>query len=100
MKFLNPYLDDVEKINILEHWILLNCYFYYIKGQSRVEDYLYNENAKQLEDFIKSNPDDFKKSRFYSCFKNFDVSTGFDLWYKLDNYEKQNIINLVEMLEQ
>lgn len=98
MIFKNPYFDNVEKIELLEKWILINSYLYYIKGNSIVEDIEYNENAKQLEEFIRLYSEDFKQSKYYYCFKDFSISTGFDLWYKLEKETQDIIIDLVDLM--
>ncbi len=35
------------------------------------------------------NPEEYEKSQYFYCMKDFDGSTGFDLYDRLNNHDKQ-----------
>ena len=48
MEFKNPYFLTVERINLLQRWILVHSYLYYEKNESIVKDVNYDANTRQL----------------------------------------------------
>ena len=71
--------NDKEKIQLLQRSILVNSYAYYELNENILEDCQYDVNTRMLLSLKKSNPDAFKKSRYYRYFDNFESGTGFDL---------------------
>lgn len=84
MKFNNPYFRPIDKIELLQKWILVHSYLYYQLDYSVVEDYIYDNNCKQLMALKRKYPKSWKKAKYSYAFKEFDGSTGMDLFYKLD----------------
>lgn len=78
MVFVNDF-GTVEKIELLERSLLVNSYAYYVMNESIMSDFTYDKNSKQLVDFKKWYPEDFKHSQYYPIFHDFEGSTGFDL---------------------
>ena len=87
MKFSKPFTDK-EKIELLERSILVNSYAYYELNENILSDYQYDMNTRQLLAFKHDNPEDFKKSRYYKYFDNFESGTGFDLTGRLKSNKK------------
>lgn len=98
MRFVDPYTLHVDKINSLQHWILIHSIIYYKFDTNITTDYKYDMNCKQLvrlqDKFRKSN----KNSRYYYVFKDFDGSTGFDLIYKLKGEDYAKLVAKAEYL--
>jgi len=90
----NKGFTTVEKINLLERWILFHSYLYYEKNESIVSDNVYDKNAHMLYKAIVKYPKAFKASRYYKFFKDYDGNTGMQLINKIKKSNK-----LVEMLE-
>jgi hypothetical protein len=87
MKYHIP-LTTVEKIQLLQRWILVQSFAYYELNQNIASDFEYDENAKQLSEFAKTNPDEFKRSKYYEYFHDYcqdDIhyTSGFDLLDRL-----------------
>lgn len=82
MNFSKPFTDK-EKIQLLQRSILVNAYAYYELNKNILSDYQYDMNALQLEALKASNPDAYKKSRYYKYFADFESGTGFDLVSKI-----------------
>ena len=94
MKLNNKNFTNVEKIELLERWILFHSYLYYEKDDSVVEDRIYDHNAHLLYKAILKYPKSFKASRYYKFFKDYDGNTGMQL---VDRIKKSK--SLTSMLE-
>lgn len=85
MKFHQPF-SVVEKIQLLQRWILVQSFSYYELNENIASDFKYDANARQLERLITENPDEAKRSRYYDYFYDFfdesegaHMTSGFDL---------------------
>ena len=83
MKFHEPF-TIVEKIQLLQRWILVQSFVYYELDSNIASDFQYDANARQLEELSKTYPDEFKRSRYYLYFSDFydtdeHATSGFDL---------------------
>lgn len=92
MKFLSPYWTDKVKIDTLSRWILIHSYLYYELDHSIVPDHMFDNNCNQLLGFIEATPKEFKRSRYYYAFKDFDGSSGFGLYQRLNREHKELVI--------
>jgi hypothetical protein len=95
MKFHTPF-TIVEKIQLLERWILVQSFIYYELDQNIVADHDYDNNAKQLAELKKEYPEEFKRSRYYDIFHDYcseedgTVNTsGFFLLERVRQLDKQ-----------
>lgn len=79
MDFSSKQFTDKSKIQLLERSILVNSYAYYELNENILEDYQYDANTRQLLELKESNPEAYRKSRYYRYFDNFESGTGFDL---------------------
>lgn len=89
MKFHQPF-TPTEKIQLLQRSILVNSFAYYELDSNLLSDFQYDANAKQLAEFKKQYPDEFKRSRYFEYFKdycseddNVHYTSGFDLLERL-----------------
>lgn len=84
MKCNKPF-SFAERIQLLERSILVNSFAYYILDDNILNDFQYDDNAKELAELKKEHPEDFKRSRYYEYFKdycnddNMVYTSGFDL---------------------
>lgn len=83
MKFHEPF-TIVEKIQLLQRWILVQSFAYYELNTNIASDHDYDANARQLEELVKQYPDEFKRSRYHLYFHDFydageHATSGFDL---------------------
>lgn len=100
MKFNNPYWSEKTKIELLQKWILIHSIIYYKLNTTVVSDQVYDNNSKQLVQLKNSNPDDFNNSKWYKQFVNFEGSTGFDLFAKLNKKQKSQLMDIAEYVVQ
>lgn len=92
MNFSKPF-SDKEKIQLLQRSILVNSYAYYELNENILSDYQYDANTRMLLSLKESNPEAFKKSRYYRYFDNFESGTGFDLASRIR--KNKNLYNKV-----
>ena len=102
MKFHKPF-NIVEKIQLLQRWILVQSFAYYELNENIASDFKYDDNAKQLVELMKNNPEEAKRSRYSQYFYDYcpaaeDVhyTSGFDLLERVrkldsDLYRKLHI---------
>lgn len=88
MIFRNPYFGPIEKMNCLQGWIIVHSIIYYELNDTVVDDYMYDSNVKQLLDMISEFPDSFKRTTYYNAFYDYDGSTGFHLFNRLDDHKR------------
>jgi len=88
MDFSSKQFTDKEKIQLLQRSILVNSYAYYELNENILPDHKYDTNTRQLLQLKQSNPEAFRKSRYYRYFDNFESGTGFDLTSRLRTNRK------------
>lgn len=94
MKFREPF-NLVERIQLLQRWILVQSFAYYELNENIASDFAYDDNAKQLAEMKRQYPDEFKRSKYFEYFKDYcsdedgTVNTsGFDLLERLRRTDK------------
>lgn len=94
MKFHIPF-NVVERIQLLQRSILVNSFAYYELDSNLLSDFQYDNNAKQLAEFKRDYPDEFKRSRYFEYFKDYcseddgaHYTSGFDLLEKVRRTDK------------
>lgn len=95
MKFRNPYFDQVEKIQLIERWIILHSFLYYELNESISSDQNFDANVKQFEYLVKKYPESFEHTRYHEYFKNSERSF-FDLWKKIESGRDVELIQCVK----
>ena len=83
MNFSSRPFTDKEKIQLLQRSILVNSYAYYELNENILSDYQYDMNTRQLLALRKTNPEAYRKSRYFKYFNDFESGTGFDLTDRL-----------------
>ena len=69
-------------------------YVYYELNDNIQADRTYEMNTVQLLELKKSNPEAWRKSRYYKYFDNFESGTGFDLMYRVREGNKKLFQNI------
>lgn len=91
MKFMNPYLKPIDKIDLLQRWILVHSYLYYELNDNLVTDMTFDNNCAQLADLQEEHKDAWKESRYYYAMHDFDGSTGFGFHGRLEPHDQVKI---------
>lgn len=94
------YWTDKLKVDFLQRVILIHSYLYYEADNSVWTDRKYDEVAKQLvfmqevkaKEWIKHN------TQYGYAFYDFDGTTGFDLWHRLKQKDKEQIAGIAERI--
>lgn len=94
------YWTDALFLNFLQRVILIHSYLYYEKDHSIWTDRKYDEVAKQLTNIQNKHTTKWikNKTQYGYCFYDFDGTTGFDLWGRMKEKDKQYISNIAERL--
>lgn len=99
MKFGDPYWSEREKMDLLSRWIIVHSVIYYELDSSVIKDAQFDFNSKLLVSMAKSNTSQFKATRWYYVMKDFDGSTGFDLYGKLNFKDKKIILQTANYVD-
>lgn len=91
-------LSIQDRINYLERFIIVHSIIYYHLNSNVISDSKYDEYAKYLEKLININNKEFKESQYYYVFIDYSSSTGFDLYYKLNNHDKEYLTTLANYI--
>jgi len=94
------YLSDIHKINWLQRAILVNSYLYYELDNPVVTDKKFDEICKQYLEMVNGMvPDRIAIGTEYGyVFFDFDGSTGFYLWDRLIESDKNKISRIAKVV--
>lgn len=95
-----PNFTDKEFIEWLQRWVLVNSWLYYEKDGSPVSDKEYDSVSRQLVSLQKSYKEDIKDSQYGYVFYDFDGTTGFDLYHRLSDVDKEKIVQVAAHVMQ
>lgn len=100
MYTFSVYWTDKLKIDFLQRVVLIHSYLYYEADNCVWTDKKYDEVAKQLTNIQNKHTKSWIKriTQYGYCFYDFDGTTGFDLWDRLKEKDKQYISNIAEKL--
>lgn len=89
------------KVEFLQRVVLVHSYLYYMADDSVWTDKHYDEIAKQLANIQKEHTDEWLKvnTQYGYVFYDYDGTTGFDLWDRLKQKDKQKILSIVRKKE-
>lgn len=90
------YWTEKLKVDFLQRVILIHSYLYYELNSSIWSDKKYDEIAKQLTELQKVNSYDWvrDKTKYGYVFYDFDGTTGFDLWERMNIRDKERISSI------
>lgn len=89
------YWSIKQKANWLERCIIIHSILYYEMHENIIEDFQFDEAGKQLLKFKKQlGEQEFKQTEYYYVFKDFDASTGFYIYDRLNKYDKKYLTML------
>lgn len=94
------YWTDKLKIDFLQRVILIHSYLYYEADNSVWSDKKYDEVARQLTDIQNKHTKSWVHNitQYGYCFYDFDGTTGFDLWYRLNLKDRNMIKGIAERI--
>lgn len=80
--------DLLTKINYLQRKIILNSIAYYMFDTNFLSDRFYDLICRQLVELQAEYGDISRDSQYGYAFYDFDGTTGFDLYYRLNDYDR------------
>lgn len=84
--------DKITCINFLQRKIILNCIAYYQLNTNKLTDKEYDELSKQLVSLQKDI--NINDTQYGYIMYDFDGTTGFDLYDRLNANDKQYLMNI------
>ena len=90
------YWTEAEKISFLQRVILVHSYLYYEKDNSVRTDKQFDEVSKQLVSMQDEHDILWirNKTQYGYAFYDFDGTTGFYLWSRLKDKDKEQIAGI------
>lgn len=93
------YWDDHVKISYLQRRIIVYSIMYYERDESCISDRQYDMISQQLVHLQSSvDEEEFKKSTYYYVMYDFDGSTGFHLYSRLNKKDKEWLGRIADMV--
>lgn len=89
-EFMINSFKTTTDIDFLQRWILVASLIYYELNESMVDDKIYDQIAYKLVDLHKAHGD-VSDTQYGYVFYDFDGTTGFDLFYRLNDEDKDRI---------
>ena len=87
--------DKITCIDFLQRKIILNCIAYYELNTNKLSDKEYDDLSRQLVNMQGDpNIDIMNDTQYGYCMHDFDGSTGFDLYYRLNEHDKKYLMNI------
>lgn len=93
--------DTVTRIDFLQRKIILNSIWYYELNTSKMTDREFDDLCKQLVKLQSEIPEPYtiiKDTQYGYVFYDFDGSTGFHLYHRLNNEDKEYLMHLAKMM--
>jgi len=84
--------DKITCINYLQRKIILNCIAYYELNINKLTDKEYDELSRQLVELQKDI--DISDTQYGYVMCDFDGTTGFDLYERLNDYDKKYLMSI------
>lgn len=78
------------QIESLQRWIIVQSIVYYELNANIVSDKVFDNNCKQLVRLMETSKG--VETQYSYCFKDFDGTTGFDLFHKLNKIHKAKLL--------
>lgn len=96
MNFTNPYWSNKLKMSALQRWIIVHSILYYELDSSIITDAMFDSNAKQLVQMHEEFPDEAECTDYWYVFYDFDGTTGFDLYHRLNKKDREYLEHIAK----
>jgi hypothetical protein len=94
MVFSNPYWTLETKLDLLARWIIVHSIIYYELNGNVVTDKQFDSNSQQFVRLVDGNVEVLNKTQYGYVMKDFDGSTGFDLYRNLRRSDKIELMHM------
>ena len=90
-----PYWSLRTKISVLQRHIIVHSIIYYSLDNSTISDKKFDELSKELVTLMELADDkELEATDYWYCMYDFDGSTGFHLYDRLTEYDKQYLTKI------
>lgn len=91
------YWSDNIKVSYLQRRVIIYSIMYYELNSSVVTDAQYDSISKQLIKMMQEvSQEELEKSDYWYCMSDFDGSTGFDLYSRLNKKDRKYLMQLAK----
>lgn len=91
--------DNATKLSFLQRRVIVYSIQYYMMDATVISDQQYDACARQLEALMKEcTPEECEKSRYWYCMSNFTAATGFDLYSKLTDEDREHLSHIADIV--
>ena len=91
------YWSDVTKMNYVQRRVIVASIQYYVIGEGIIPDAVYDGISHQLVQMMEEYSEETcKRSQYWYCMHDFDGSTGFDLYSRLNKRDKDYLMKIAE----
>ena len=88
-------LTNLERCSVLQRKILIHSILYYELNKTILSDAEFDKMCRKLLIGIKHTKN-YHRSDYYYVFYDFDGSTGFDLYHRLEDDDKEYLMHIAE----
>lgn len=93
--------DKSTIISFLQRRIIVYSILYYELNTNVISDSDFDLLSIQLLHLqSRTNKEELEKSQYYYVFYDFDGNTGFDLWYRLKDSDRDYLLNIAKQVEK
>lgn len=91
--------DNTTRISYLQRRVIVHSILYYEMGTSVISDAQFDTISRQLVALMQSSTEEeCKKSTYWYCMNNFDASTGFYIYSKLNRHDKAYLKGIAQLV--
>lgn len=95
------YWSDIVKCNYLQRQIIVHSIIYYELDNNVISDKEYDTLCKMLINIQKGiSKKEYSKTEYYYVFKDFTGETGFYLYGKLDEWDRDYLMDIAHRVIQ
>lgn len=88
------YWSLQTKVSALQRQIIVHSIIYYHLNSSVISDREFDRLSKELVQLMESGDKALQKTDYWYCMYDFDGSTGFHLYDRLTEYDKQYLTKI------
>ena len=88
-------LTNLERCSFLQRKIIINSIIYYELDESLMSDQQFDKMCRNLLKGIQYTKN-YERSDYFYVFYDFDGSTGFHLYHRLENDDKEYLMHLAK----
>lgn len=89
-------LSNLERCSVIQRKILIHSILYYELNKTILTDAEFDKMCRKLlkgKEYTKN----YHKTDYFYVFYDFDGSTGFDLYHRLEDDDKEYLMHLAEL---